>query len=121
MAERRVAIAGVPRAGKTTLAGPGARSTDSVMGLGWSESSEAVAGWFDEPGSLTVEGMAVPRALRKWLETHPTGRPVDEVVWLSRAREELKPGQRSMGAGAETVLEAIRSDLERRGVRIRRV
>jgi len=89
MAEKRVAIAGVPRAGKTTMAGPGARSTDSVMGLGWSESSEVVAGWLDEPGALTVEGMT--------------------------------PGQASMGKGAETVLEAIRSDLERRGVRIRRV
>lgn len=117
----RVAIAGFPRAGKTTLGGPGARSTDSVMGLGWSESSEHVAGWFSEPGPLTVEGMAVPRALRKWLDSNPVGRPVDEVVWLTHPREKLTSGQESMGRGAETVLNAIRADLERRGVKIRRV
>lgn len=118
----RRAIAGVPRAGKTTLARTlgAVRSTDDVMGLGWSGASDEVAAWLDEPGPLVVEGMAVPRALRKWLRAHPEGRPVDEVVWLGTPREELTPGQRRMGAGADTVMREIESELRRRGVIVRR-
>ena len=118
-ATRRVAIAGVPRSGKTTLGGEGAKSTDDLMGLGWSGASEAASGWFDEPGPLAVEGVAVPRALRKWLAAHPTGRPVDEVVWLGAPRQRLGGGQKAMGKGAETVMRAIRGELERRGVKVR--
>ena len=98
----------------------GARSTDEVMGLGWSEASAEVAGWFERAGPLVVEGMAVPRALRKWLAEHPEGRPVDEVWWLTKPREELSEGQRRMGVGAETVLKEIEPELVRRGVGIKR-
>ena len=115
----RRAIAGMPRSGKTTLGRQSlAKSTDDVKALEWSRQSETVARWFDESGPLTVEGMAVPRALRKWLEAHPTGRPVDEVWWLSRPREALSEGQERMGTGAETVLREIEPELVRRGVRI---
>lgn len=115
----RRAVAGFPRSGKTTLGSAwGARSTDDVMDREWSEQSVEVSRWFDSPGPLVVEGMAVPRALRKWLAEHPEGRPVDEVWWLAKPREELSDGQRNMGKGAETVLREIEPELARRGVRI---
>lgn len=117
----RRAIAGVPRAGKTTLGrmlGP-VRSTDDLLPADWSRQSDEAARWFDEPGDLLVEGMAVPRALRKWLRSHPVGKPVDEVVWLGVPRENLSESQASMGKGARTVLEEIAPELQRRGVGIR--
>lgn len=117
----RRAIAGVPRAGKTTLGrelSKDVRSTDDTVGLGWSAASDRVAGWLNEPGDLVLEGMAVPRALRKWLERNPVGRPVDQVIWLATARETLSEGQEAMGKGAETVLKEIEPELRRRGVGI---
>lgn len=122
---RRVAITGGPRTGKTTAAlGLGrelscrVRHTDDVIDLGWSEASEHVAGWFDRPGSVVVEGVAVPRALRKWLRQQPEGRPVEEVWVFRRPHVPLADGQARMAAGVRTVLEEIRPELERRGVEI---
>ena len=115
----RVVIAGVPRAGKTTLARQmtdDVRSTDDLISLGWSEASAAAAAWFNEPGPWVVEGMAAPRALRKWLEAHPTGRPCDRVIWLAHTREKHSPGQQAMGKGASTVMREIAGELRRRGV-----
>ena len=116
----RRAVAGFPRTGKTTLGSAwGARSTDDVAGREWSEQSLEVSRWFDEPGPLVIEGMAVPRALRKWLDAHPVGRPVDEVWWLSGPKEKLSEGQERMGKGARTVLDEILPELKRRGVGVR--
>jgi len=119
----RTAIAGVPRAGKTTLAAKiaqgGHRSTDDLIGLGWSEASAAAASWFnDSDEALVVEGMAVPRALRKWLATHPEGRPVDRVIWMGHPHVHLTPGQVTMGQGAHTVMREIIPDLILRRVTV---
>lgn len=116
----RVAIAGVPRAGKTTLAEEmgGGRSTDDLIGLGWSEASLEASGWFDLPGPWVVEGMAVPRALRKWLAAYPTGTPCDRLIWLGRPHAEQSPGQAAMGKGAATVMHEIVGELRARGVAV---
>jgi hypothetical protein len=137
----RICIAGGPRTGKTTLAGRliatdpvdfmsaarGAtspadlnpvRHTDNLMHLGWSEASEAAALWFDEPGPWIVEGVAVPRALRKWLAAHPEGKPCDVVHWLEEPRDLRSKGQIAMGKGCETVWMEIHDALTERGVRI---
>lgn len=116
----RLAIAGVPRAGKTTLAEEmgGGRSTDDLIGLGWSEASLEASGWFDEPGPWVVEGMAVPRALRKWLAAHSTGTPCDRLTWLGKPHEKHSPGQAAMGKGAETVMQGIVGELRNRGVAV---
>jgi len=121
----RVAIAGVPRAGKTTLAAQLAEeravvalATDDLIGLGWSEASEEASRWFDRPGPLVVEGVAVPRALRKWLGRCDAGRPVDVLLWLGRPRQRLVPGQLAMGRGAATVLYALLPELLQRGVEV---
>jgi adenylate kinase family enzyme len=121
---KKIAVAGVPRAGKTTRAkkialGVGElRSTDALKGIGWSEESALAAAMFDEPGGFVMEGMVVPRALRKWLATHPEGKPVDELIWVGTPVVETSKGQAAMGKGALTVLKEIAPELARRGVKI---
>lgn len=117
---KKIAVAGVPRAGKTTYAQslPNARSTDELVPLGWSEASAKAAGWFNDNDVDVVEGVAVPRALRKWLEANPEGKPCDEVHWFNQPRIPLTPGQSAMAKGCRTVFDEIRPELERRGVKI---
>lgn len=106
----RVVIIGWPKTGKTTLAAAlgGGRSTDEVAHLDWSEASEAVSHWFDEPGPWIIEGVAVPRALRKWRDSHPDAAPpVDHVVYLRGPRENISDEQAAMGKGLDTVMEEI--------------
>jgi hypothetical protein len=119
----RIAIAGWPRAGKTTLAetfvrrggGYVVRHTDDLIGqLGWSEASAEVAHWFDEPGPFIIEGVAVLRALRKWRAAHPgEPPPIDRLYYLPRGQFcELARGQESMGKGCDMVLDELREWLE---------
>lgn len=115
---KRVAITGGPKTGKTTLAKRMGRaySTDDLIDLGWSEASEAASRWFDAKGPLLAEGVAVPRALRKWLERNPKGKPIDRLIVLREPKRTLTKGQLTMGKGLQTVLKEIRPELERRGV-----
>jgi hypothetical protein len=98
----RVAIAGVPHSGKTTLAvlhagrRPLVHTDDSIDREGWSERSSSLVRELGGLDSFVVEGMRVPHALRKGLE-------VDAVIWLPRSWDKLEPGQESMGKGALTV------------------
>ncbi len=78
----RIAVTGSPKAGKTTLCervhDRPVIHTDDFIKLGWSEASAAVMLKVNETrGPLIVEGVAVPRALRK-------GMLVDCVIWLER-------------------------------------
>ena len=110
----RTLITGWPRAGKSTLAAELATArgitpiaTDSLMNTHeWSEASEAISYWFDEPGPWIIEGVVVPRALRKWRKRHPgEAPPFDEMIIMAQPKlEDLKPGQISMGRGLDTVL-----------------
>lgn len=128
----RLAIAGGPRSGKTTLAGRvhegglaaetplaliGApvHHTDDLIDLGWSEASEKATEWFGPGESHIVEGVAVPRGLRKWLKANDRGKPVDMVIWIDGAHEELSDGQERMAKGCLTVFEEIVPELLRRG------
>jgi dephospho-CoA kinase len=103
----RIAIIGWPGTGKTTLANEmgGGRSTDDLIHLGWSEASEAASYWFDEPGPWIIEGVAVPRALRKWRQRNPGHLPpVDKIIKLTTIHRSLPQGSIAMGKGMETVL-----------------
>lgn len=120
----RIVIAGGPRTGKTTRAdalakelGITARHTDDLIGtLDWSAASAEVATWFDAQGSWIVEGVAAARALRKWLASHPEGKPADEIYLLTEAFETLNPRQLGMAKGCATVWDEIVDDLIARGV-----
>jgi len=122
----RVLIAGGPRVGKTYLAekiaaalGVTPKHTDDLIAThDWSEASAEAARWIAEPGPWVVEGVAVPRAIRKWMAAHPVGKPADVVHWGIHPREPLIPGQLAMLRGCETVFAQVREELLRRGVQI---
>lgn len=123
MQRRRILIAGGPRCGKTTLArelGGEVRHTDDLIGVkDWSEASAEVAGWLDAPFDV-IEGVAVPRAIRKWLVRHANDRvkPCERFIWLDRPHVALAPDQLRMAKGCRTVLDEIRRELGFRGVKI---
>jgi hypothetical protein len=125
----RILIAGGPRTGKTTFAaqlsdasGAPVRHTDDLVGkLDWSAASAEVATWFDEPGPWIVEGVAVGRALRKWLAAHPEGTPADTIYWALNAKVACTPGQISMAKGCLTVWTEVLPQLTARGVQVLRV
>jgi len=117
----RLLIAGVPSAGKTTLAGEvGGRviHTDDYIELGWSESSLAVSHLFDEEGPWVIEGVIVPRALRKWLGRNEEGKPADRVIFLNDPRQALSKGRAGMAKGCRTVWLEVVGELRGRGVKI---
>lgn len=119
-----VAIIGGPKTGKTTLAGTmepdekSIRHSDDVSHLGWSKASEEVSEWFDDKDCKVIEGVAVVRALRKWLKRNPTGRPVDEIIFLTDPVVEQSERQAAMSKGCESVWNEIEFQLIGRGVRI---
>lgn len=122
----RIAIAGAPRTGKSTLAtrvgqrlGIEVQRTDDLVGvLEWSEASAAVAEWMAEPGPWLIEGVAVIRALRKRLQAESGAKPVDHLIVLVDPVAPQTPGQVAMGKGIATVLHEIEPALVRLGVEI---
>jgi len=121
----KIAIIGAPRACKTTLAlklaaelGVQVRHSDDLIGtLDWSAASEHIATvWLPEPGPWIIEGVAVVRALRKWLDAHPTGSPCDKIIVLESPRVPLTSRQAGMAKSCATILDGIRGPLLARGV-----
>lgn len=119
---KRILLTGVPNSGKSAVSkrmearGFRVLCTDDVKSLGWSEASERASFWFDTDGPLVVEGVAGPRALRKWLKRSTEGKPVDAVVFLRKSLVENSPGQTRLGKGVATTLNEIIPELRRRGV-----
>lgn len=122
----RVVIAGGPRCGKTTLSHelassrqvPTVRHTDDLVGImPWSEQSAEVARWLCLGGSWIVEGVAVGRALRKWLENaEPNAKPCDVALYLDSPHERLTPAQEAMRKGCLTVWQQVLPELVTRRV-----
>jgi adenylate kinase family enzyme len=138
-----ILIAGGPRSGKTTFALTLAREmrlpvrhTDDLIGkLEWSASSEEVSRWLDGDDAI-IEGVAVGRAVAKWLARNPSGtaavsgmaqsiqpvrRPCDRFYWAGTPRVALSAGQVSMFAGCRAKLTEIMPELKRRGVAVEAV
>jgi hypothetical protein len=123
--QMRVLITGGPKTGKTTLAmlqgevsGLQPMHTDDLISLGWSEASAAVIPWISRPGPWIIEGVAVPRALHKWIAANPTGKPADKVIFLGKPWQELSPGQLAMAKGLVTVWKEVVGELVARGVEL---
>lgn len=122
----RCIIAGGPRTGKSTLAvragerfKRAVKHADSLVGVKqWSDASEAVSRWFDEPGSWIVEGVAAPRALRKWLAANPGKRLDATVLYLRDPIQVRSKGQAAMAKGVHTVWREILPELQDRGVTV---
>ena len=115
----RIAITGTPKSGKTTYSkqlGKNIKHTDDLINLGWSEASEAASLWFDDEDINIIEGIAIPRALRKWLARNPEGKPCDKIIYLNCPHVELIDGQKRMAKGIRTVWNEILPDLMRRNV-----
>lgn len=102
----RVAVAGYPRAGKTT-AYPDALHTDDVLDAGREAAAKLVAKWFESPApNLVVEGCRVPHALR---ELRAAGKPcpVEKLVFFTTPHYQLSPRQRSLGEEQKTILREL--------------
>lgn len=117
-----LAITGGPYSGKTTLAGERGRKTgarvihtDDYIDLGWSEASDALAELIvelDEPAIM--EGVAVPRVLRKYLARYDD-LPARRVWYLGDCWGKRDRGQLAMTKGIQTVLNEIEEELVARG------
>ena len=122
---KRIAIVGGPRTGKSTLAAKLSRDTglpliasDDYKDLDWSEASQHVADLLTKNEPAIVEGVAVPRALRKMLAARPEERPIDKLIVLEAPKVPRSNGQKAMSKGVHTVLDEILPELRALGVEI---
>lgn len=127
MRRNRVAIVGGPRTGKTTYARKLAAklelplvSTDDFIPLGWSGSGAKAAAVIARARRLLIEGVTVPRALRRLLEDHPRRRPVERLIILGRPKIKRTKGQEAMAKGLAKILDEILPRLRRLGVIVER-
>ncbi len=106
----RVAICGVVNGGKTTLSrlvrDRPVIHTDSFMNVTWEDAPNkifemVVRSIEHDDKKFVVEGIQVPRTLRKGLE-------VDVVLWLNVPLEENSTRQNGMSKGSKTVLDEWR-------------
>ncbi len=114
----RIAIAGGPRAGKTTAArayGTLILHTDDVKGLPWSDASFEVSRWFDRSGSWVIEGVTVMRGLRKWLARNGTGKPCDILIFIEGSRLELNTRQEGLRQQVQAQFDTLSEELRKRG------
>lgn len=98
---KRIAIAGGPRTGKTTLSDRAVGRVevfhgDDYISDDWSANSAEIVRLCTPLPSFVVEGVQVPRALRK-------GLIVDAVIWLDRPQVPLTKAQQTMAKGVATV------------------
>ncbi len=120
----RILIVGGPRTGKTTLARylaqhlavPVKHTDDLIERLSWSEQSNEVARWLDEPGPWLIEGVAAVRALRRWLAAHPEGRPCEAIYRCTEPVVELTARQETMAKGEATIWSEVNSALRFRNL-----
>jgi len=80
----------------------------------WSEATDLIAAeWLSMPGPWLIEGVAMARALRKWLRTAPPGElPCERVIYFDRPLVAQSEGQRRMGVAVRTVFDQISGRLK---------
>lgn len=98
----RIGITGGPRTGKTTLAARSLDrpilSTDAYREVPWADVPAAVIAACAPLPRFVIEGVQVPRALRK-------GLAIDLLIYLRDPLAETTKGQQSMAKGVRTVLD----------------
>jgi hypothetical protein len=106
---QRIAVSGGPRTGKSTfVAGVTDRlvvQTDDFSSVGWAAQPQAVIDAVRKFPRFVVEGVQVPRALRK-------GMQVDVLIWLTRAMAPRTAQQLGMEKGIITVFDSCRAELD---------
>lgn len=114
----RLLITGGPKTGKTTYSQnyPNVRHTDDLMRLLWSTQSDQISHWLDQPAPWVIEGVAIPRALRKWLKRNATGSPCDHLIYLTEPRIPRTLSQQALDKATWTIWQGIEPALRARGV-----
>jgi hypothetical protein len=119
MVNERILITGVPKSGKTTICekydGKILHTDDLIGQMEWSEISLEVSNWFNNDYDV-IEGVTVPRALRKWLANGGVGKPCDKIIVLTKPKINVTPQQIGMGKGVLSVLDEVKGELMTRGV-----
>ena len=122
---KRIAIVGVPGAGKTSLATQlgkqhqiPVRHTDALRSLSWKGQGAASAALLNEGSEWILEGVQVARGLRRWLRANDAGKPVDTLIVMRNSRGEETGGRSTLGKGVLTVLDEVVPALRERGVKI---
>ncbi len=107
---KRIAIAGAPRCGKTTLAltvrDRPVLSTDSYINVAWENAPEIINDAVSRLPSFLLEGIQVGRCLRKGLK-------VDAVIYLDRPHVPLTKGQETMRKGCRKIYNDWLATLDR--------
>jgi hypothetical protein len=102
----KIVVTGPPLAGKSTLAVALSKvlnvpllRTDALIEMEWSAASEEVAKWLDRDGPWIIEGVTVPRAIRKWRRTwgDETPPPFDKAIVIPNSRLPQTSHQKAMG------------------------
>lgn len=118
---RKILIIGGPKCGKTTHARKLSRELgipldhfDNYIGrYEWSEMSDKIAEWLDQPGPWIKEGVAGIRGLRKWLRKNART-PDFEIVILNDPHLKHTPGQMRMHKTHGTILKECMQEIENR-------
>lgn len=118
---RRILIIGGPRGGKTThardlsrrLGIPVQQFDTYISKYDWSEMSDEIAKWLDDPGPWIKEGVAGVRGLRKWLRKNKRS-PDFEIVVLNEPKIQLSQGQKRMHKNHTKILEECMQEIESR-------
>lgn len=117
----KILILGGPRGGKTTharylsrrLGIPVQHFDDYIKKYDWSEMSDQIAQWLDDPGPWIKEGVAGVRGLRKWLHKNKRN-PDFEIIVLNEPRIKLTPGQDRMHKNHSKILKECIDEIDKR-------
>lgn len=123
----RIIVTGPPQAGKSTLALGLSKvlnipllRTDDLKDLEWSAASEEVAKWLDRDGPWIIEGVTIPRAIRKWrLAYGESGLPpFEKAIVFSRSRGTLEGGQKAMATTVTGLINMYRGWIGERWIEL---
>jgi len=118
---RKILIIGGPRGGKTTYARKLSRELgipldhfdNYIKQYEWSELSEKISDWLNDPGPWIKEGVAGVRGLRKWLRKNG-GHPDFEVHVMNEPKIKLTPGQERMHKNHSRILHEVLTEMAKR-------